>query len=1403
MANNLDLTKFNGFVDEDGLAYFKQKNDTLTDEKIAVETNRAKSVESSLNTAISNEVSRAKSAEETLTTNLNNEISRAKAAEQTNATAISNETTRATNVENTLTTNLNAEISRAKSAEQTNATAISEEVTRAKNAESNLDSKKIDKTVVATSSTLGLVKSGTDITVDSSGNVSVNDNSHKHTVSNISDLTATATELNIMDGVTATTAEINKLDGLTATTTELNYMDGVTSNVQTQLNAKVPTSRTVNGKALSSNITLSYSDVGADASGSASNALASAKNYTDTKVANLVGSAPDTLNTLEELADALNDNADIVDVLNTSIATKVDKVDGKGLSTNDYTTTEKTKLSGIATGAEVNQNAFSNIVVGSTTIAADTKTDSLTLAGSNVTLTPDATNDKVTIGITKENVVAALGYTPPTTDTNTHYTSKNVVGSSTATSNTTSALTNGNVYLNSVENGAVTSTHKISGSGATTVTTDASGNIVISSTDTNTNTVTTVSTTGSGNAITSLSASNGAITATKGSTFLTAHPTISTSADTTSTATATHGGTVTMVDSITRDSNGHVTKVNTKTVTLPSDNNTVYTHPTYTARTGNPTANQTPAFGGTATVSQITSDGTGHVTGATDRTITIPSTLSNGTGTAGLIKTTSTVTSSSGYTACPVISGVPYYKDTNTTYTLSSFGITATAAELNALDGITATVTELNYCDGVTSNIQTQLDGKAASSHGTHVSYGTSASALGTSSAGSASTVSRSDHVHALPALTSCTGTLTVAKGGTGATTAAGALTNLGLTATAAELNYCDGVTSNIQTQLNAKAASSHTHSYAGSSSAGGAATSANRLYAPSIATVNGTTYTIDTYLTLIAGTLPLATQGHYTWKHSWSYAGNGLLSATIGSTTHTIQLAGAHCEFTGSSGGEYILRITTATTSGTSGASFTAGATYQYNCHGSNYTPTWTIDNAIIALSVSGKTITYTKNNGATGTITTQDTNTTYSAATTSAAGLMSASDKSKLDAITASADSVSFSASLTSGTKVGTITINGTATDLYCQTNTNTTYSIAKYGTSGLVKPAYSTTGTASLTTTSQAYSNSPTIAARTTTSGRYYGVEIDSAGRLFVNVPWTDTNTNTTYSAGTGISLSGTTFSNAGVRSISTGSTNGTISVNTGGASAEVAVKGLGSAAYTASTAYAAASHTHSYAGSSSAGGAATSATTVYGTLTNPTSVTNYYIPFHSSASSANKSLLNNNGFYYRTLEGTTSANGYGILCLGNSTASGTAGNKYGSIMAYGTSSYYTQLTFNNTTANRTIAFPNNDGDLVVENSIANNTYVHAIQQGKVITVQFSGTCAQIKTTLQSLFTSYSPTFSGLSFPVMILVTTGKYIPGIITYSSVMYIYYSATYGGTITDITSNTSYIVSGTISWVTS
>lgn len=59
--------------------------------------------------------------------------------------------------------------------------------------------------------------------------------------------------------------------------------------------------------------------------------------------------------------------------------------------------------------------------------------------------------------------------------------------------------------------------------------------------------------------------------------------------------------------------------------------------------------------------------------------------------------------------------------------------------------------------------------------------------------------------------------------------------------------------------------------------------------------------------------------------------------------------------------------------------------------------------------------------------------TDTTYSTVTTSTNGLMSASDKTKLNGITDSADSVSFTRNLSSGTQIGSITINGSTTAIY----------------------------------------------------------------------------------------------------------------------------------------------------------------------------------------------------------------------------------------------------------------------------------------------------------------------------------------------------------------------------------
>ena len=75
------------------------------------------------------------------------------------------------------------------------------------------------------------------------------------------------------------------------------------------------------------------------------------KTYVDNKVADLVDSAPEALNTLKELSTALGDDPNFATTIANEIGNKVDKVEGKGLSTNDFTTEEKNKLAGIATGA--------------------------------------------------------------------------------------------------------------------------------------------------------------------------------------------------------------------------------------------------------------------------------------------------------------------------------------------------------------------------------------------------------------------------------------------------------------------------------------------------------------------------------------------------------------------------------------------------------------------------------------------------------------------------------------------------------------------------------------------------------------------------------------------------------------------------------------------------------------------------------------------------------------------------------------------------------------------------------------------------------------------------------------------------------------------------------------------
>jgi len=104
-----------------------------------------------------------------------------------------------------------------------------------------------------------------------------------------------------------------------------------------------------------------------------------------------------------------NDNGDVTNLSTSQLTSSVTIISSNGSNAviSSATTTEagvmsatdKVKLDGIDTGAQVNQNAFSRISVPSQSdIVADTETDVITLVGgTNITITTDPITDRITI----------------------------------------------------------------------------------------------------------------------------------------------------------------------------------------------------------------------------------------------------------------------------------------------------------------------------------------------------------------------------------------------------------------------------------------------------------------------------------------------------------------------------------------------------------------------------------------------------------------------------------------------------------------------------------------------------------------------------------------------------------------------------------------------------------------------------------------------------------------------------------------------------------------------------------------------------------------------------------------------------------------------------------------------
>ena len=115
----------------------------------------------------------------------------------------------------------------------------------------------------------------------------------------------------------------------------------------------------------------------------------------------------------------------------------------------------------------------------------------------------------------------------------------------------------------------------------------------------------------------------------------------------------------------------------------------------------------------------------------------------------------------------------------------------------------------------------------------------------------------------------------------------------------------------------------------------------------------------------------------------------------------------------------------------------------------------------------------------------------------------------------------------------------------------------------------------------------------------------------------------------------------------------------------------------------------------------------ADSVYSTSTAPSSGTSYFVPFareNTNTNSGAKTLGLNDGFVYRTLEGTTSTTGTSILVLGNNKNNVTVGNKSGLIRLYGPGAdSYTELNTTITSGTNTVRFPANSGYLLYKSGL----------------------------------------------------------------------------------------------------
>ena len=450
------------------------------------------SLEQSLTTLQSNidkEAATARAAETKLGNDIATEKNRAQSAEQTISTNLQNEINRSTQVDTQHTNAINKEVQDRKEAIATEVSdrnaAILVETNRAKAKEEELDNKITDHTA-ATNTALALKADKSDTYTKAQVDAKL---SGAYKVKGSSTFEALPKDNNVVGDVYNITNAFNlsgkhydagtnvvwteegwdALSGSFDTTAIESSIQEVADNLAQEILDRTQADTTINNNVSSltnrvkvNEDKLTIINGNESTTGSIANAIKQAKSYTDTTVTAEQTRAEkaeqkltsDLASEVTRAKGAESANATAIaneveratgveETLNSNITQlqtqKVDKVEGKGLSTNDYTTPEKNKLAAIE--AEANKYILP---------AATASALGGVKIGSNITLA-----DGGTISITKANVTSALGVDPTTT-----YVKK---AGDTMTGTLTSASTTGSIVFKGVENSDITNIYKSGG----------------------------------------------------------------------------------------------------------------------------------------------------------------------------------------------------------------------------------------------------------------------------------------------------------------------------------------------------------------------------------------------------------------------------------------------------------------------------------------------------------------------------------------------------------------------------------------------------------------------------------------------------------------------------------------------------------------------------------------------------------------------------------------------------------------------------------------------------------------------------------------------------------------------------------------------------------------------------